>query len=455
MMQINPSQLSNAQAAMGVGGSQMGPPTGMTAPGRMGGAVGPVNPTGQWMNRKGASLRVSCAVCRVPCVGGPFARILTTLVYAGIGASGPQRPARYQQDPTDILTKQKLQELIRQVAPNDRLEPEVEEVPPQRLSLFFSSLLSCWHVALTRLPNVVCSQLLQDIAEDFVESVTTFACSLAKLRKVPTAAAAVAASSFAFTWGHVATRVCVFTSPSHPRPTSRIAWTPRTLPSTWNETGIFKYRVAFPLLVLACPVRSCVLTPFVSASGYSPELDVMSVASGSPTLTQSTVASLKRPLPEGHKQRLALVKKTMALQRKREEKEREKERKQREDQKERGKQQQQQLQAHQQAEKQQQQQQQQQRTEASGELEKKATTPDLKAEVKKEKSEAAAAAAGDEATTEKNEKKDNVEVAEAEDEEEAGDEVKKKKQKTLQEPAEAKRDGEASEKEAGGDMQTE
>jgi hypothetical protein len=375
------------------------------------------------------------------------------LVYAGIGASGPQRPARYQQDPTDILTKQKLQELIRQVAPNDRLEPEVEEVPPQRLSFSSDLLARCSDST----PNVVCSQLLQDIAEDFVESVTTFACSLAKLRKVPTAAAA-AASFFVFTWGHVATRACSL-PPSHPRPTSRIAWTPRTLPSTWNETGIFKYRVPFPYLYPHAPfARSCVLTPFVCASGYSPELDVMSVASGSPTLTQSTVASLKRPLPEGHKQRLALVKKTMALQRKREEKEREKERKQREDQKERGKQQQQQqqLQAHQQAEKQQQ-----QRAEASGELaEKKATTPDLEAEVKKEKSEmekseAAAAAAGDEATTEKNEKKNNEEAEAEEDEEEAGDEVKKKKQKTLQEPAEAKRDGEASEKEAGGDMQTE
>jgi hypothetical protein len=77
----------------------------------------------------------------VPCAGEPIAPTLTTLVYAGIGASGPQRPARYQQDPTDILTKQKLQELIRQVAPNDRLEPEVEEVPPQRLSFLFSSLL--------------------------------------------------------------------------------------------------------------------------------------------------------------------------------------------------------------------------------------------------------------------------------------------------------------------------
>lgn len=298
-MQINPSQLSNAQAAMGVGGSQMGPPTGMTAPGRMGGAIAPVNPTGQWMNR--------------------------------IGASGPQRPARYQQDPTDILTKQKLQELIRQVAPNDRLEPEVEE-------------------------------LLQDIAEDFVESVTTFACSLAKLRKSDCLDAKDVALH---------------------------------LERNWN----------------------------LQIPGYSPELDVMSMASGSPTLTQSTVASLKRPLPEGHKQRLALVKKTMALQRKREEKEREKERKQREDQKERGKQQ---LQAQQQAEKQQP-----QRTEASSELEKKAMTPDLETEVKKEKSEtekseAAAAAAGDEATTEKKEKKDNEEAEEEEVEEEGG-EIKEKK----------------------------
>ncbi|ORX72348.1 hypothetical protein DL89DRAFT_221134 [Linderina pennispora] len=54
-----------------------------------------------------------------------------------------------------ILSKRKIQELVGEIDPTERLEPEVEDI-------------------------------LCDIADEFIESVTAFACQLAKHRKADT-----------------------------------------------------------------------------------------------------------------------------------------------------------------------------------------------------------------------------------------------------------------------------
>lgn len=72
--------------------------------------------------------------------------------------SGPQKKTAVTENDEScdrILSKRSIHELVNQVDPLEKLDPEVEEI-------------------------------LVDIAEDFVDSITTFGCSLAKHRKSTT-----------------------------------------------------------------------------------------------------------------------------------------------------------------------------------------------------------------------------------------------------------------------------
>ncbi|XP_068662214.1 transcription initiation factor TFIID subunit 12-like isoform X2 [Aristolochia californica] len=81
--------------------------------------------------------------------------VVSAVAKSSMLQSGSHTPAVTNDTPVDgtrILSKRSIQELVTQIDPSEKLDPEVEDV-------------------------------LVEIAEDFVEFITTFACSLAKHRK--------------------------------------------------------------------------------------------------------------------------------------------------------------------------------------------------------------------------------------------------------------------------------
>ncbi|KAK2518506.1 Taf12 [Columba guinea] len=123
----------------------------------------------------------------------------------------PSGGGRLSPESNQVLTKKKLQDLVREVDPNEQLDEDVEEVAFSHLCLFlrpsikkhfkpvivanafeiqtsedsFSCFLhnfSC-SVLTRQVVVLVLPQMLLQIADDFIESVVTAACQLARHRK--------------------------------------------------------------------------------------------------------------------------------------------------------------------------------------------------------------------------------------------------------------------------------
>lgn len=82
----------------------------------------------------------------------------------GEGRVGPRKMT-----PADQSMRRSIQDLVSSIDPNVKVEPEVEDVSLYRK-------LTIW-------PTSPCDiQLLLDIADEFIDSVTNFGCRLAKHR---------------------------------------------------------------------------------------------------------------------------------------------------------------------------------------------------------------------------------------------------------------------------------
>ncbi|CAG8710626.1 8926_t:CDS:2, partial [Dentiscutata erythropus] len=105
-----------------------------------------------------------------------------------LGMNLPETPASLEQEEIDKhpLSKRKIQQLVDQIDPKERLEPEVEDNNcPPNLPKFDSSFgFSFSHINVSVI--YLYFQMLLEIADEFITSVSSFACLLAKHRKSDT-----------------------------------------------------------------------------------------------------------------------------------------------------------------------------------------------------------------------------------------------------------------------------
>ncbi|XP_058426989.1 transcription initiation factor TFIID subunit 12 isoform X2 [Marmota monax] len=108
---------------------------------------------------------------------GSMANSTTVVKIPGTPGTG----GRLSPENNQVLTKKKLQDLVREVDPNEQLDEDVEEAENYCLS---NRSLSCQYHHYCH--SLCLLQMLLQIADDFIESVVTAACQLARHRKSST-----------------------------------------------------------------------------------------------------------------------------------------------------------------------------------------------------------------------------------------------------------------------------
>ncbi|XP_058712589.1 transcription initiation factor TFIID subunit 12 isoform X3 [Poecile atricapillus] len=89
---------------------------------------------------------------------------------------------RLSPESNQVLTKKKLQDLVREVDPNEQLDEDVEEVGSNPWKGLQKELI--WDLSQISGPlSKERALMLLQIADDFIESVVTAACQLARHRK--------------------------------------------------------------------------------------------------------------------------------------------------------------------------------------------------------------------------------------------------------------------------------
>ena len=90
--------------------------------------------------------------------------------------------SRRKSTPGDASMRRSIQDLVVSIDPNIKIEPEVEDVRQLLCSRWLSRIRFVYPLSLALAPSTIVVQLLLDIADEFIDSVTNFGCHLAKHR---------------------------------------------------------------------------------------------------------------------------------------------------------------------------------------------------------------------------------------------------------------------------------